>query len=208
MKGGSATPNDSPTRVAFAPGRKPNEAKAGSARDLARPAELHDLAAHRGALAREPPGGEAHPARGVVEGGQVREGTVDPQELELHGADRLARREPAQRLPDERFELRPRDAVPGEPEVGVRDSDRALRLGKPGERAPRRDVLGDEAPAEHEREPGGRRGDSEGELERPPRAAPQPEPGERQGEAEGANRPHGRKSCQKLSITTTESSCG
>ncbi len=94
---------------------------------------------------------------------------------------------------DERLELRPRDAVPRQAEVGVRHRHGALRRGQRGERAAGGDVLGDEAPPEDDRErPGGRR-NAECQQERAARPVAQARPREPERKPDGAKGSHSTK---------------
>jgi hypothetical protein len=185
-----------------------HEPEARRARDLALAAELEDLTALGRALARVTARGQTHPARDVVDGGEVREHAANPKELVLHRAHGLTRREAGEALDHERLELLARDAVPRQPEVGIRDSDRALGLGQRAERASRGDVLRDEAPSEHDRKGAGGRRDPEREQQGTAGPVPQTRPREPERIPHRADRLHLLKRCQRASITTTESSCG
>ena len=155
-----------------------HESEARRARDLAFAAELEDLAALGRALARVTARGQTHPARDVVDGGEVRERAADPKELVLHRAHGLTGREAGEAVDDERLELLARDAVSRQPEIGVRDSDRALGLGQRAERPSRGDVLRDQASSEHDRKRAGGRRDPEREQQGTAGPVPQTRPRE------------------------------
>jgi hypothetical protein len=174
-----------------------DETEAGRARDLTRAAELNDLAAPWRALARVAARSQAHPARDVVDGAEVRERTADPKELVLHRANGLAGREIGEAANDERLELLARDAVPLQPEVGIRDRDGPLGRGQSTERAARGHVLRDQASAEHDRQRTGRRGYPEREQQGTAGPVPQTRPREPKRIPHRANRLHSRNAARE-----------